>query len=173
MTCGGLVMRCVNHARIRRRGVDCPSAPPAVLSRAARSLDQRPPLRLAGRLSPTTGSARWTNRFPGPHEAWGLPDGFPRYRMRLRRIKRSGSSYDHLLILVTIAQQPASSIQNPSNQVTYVLVAPCALHPASSTQHPAPTLQPCQTTPKRYCFNVPNLGKSPVVFFQSLEHFAA
>ena len=53
---------------------------------------QRPPLRLAGRLSLATGSARWINRLPGPAFA-GLPDGFPRYRMRLRRIKNGLARY--------------------------------------------------------------------------------
>ncbi|HMP00828.1 MAG TPA: hypothetical protein PKE26_17155, partial [Kiritimatiellia bacterium] len=54
---------------------------------------QRHPLRLAGRLSLATGSARWINRLPGPREARCLPDGFPRYRMRLRRIKNGLARY--------------------------------------------------------------------------------
>ncbi|HMO52754.1 MAG TPA: hypothetical protein PKA21_16730, partial [Kiritimatiellia bacterium] len=83
-----------SQAGSRRRGVVCPSVPPAVLSRAARSSDQRPPLRLAGRRSPTTDSARWTTRLPGPRATRGLPDGFPRFTLRLRRSKRSGALHD-------------------------------------------------------------------------------
>ena len=92
-------MRCVSQTGIRRRGVVCPSVPPAVLSRAARPRGQRHPRRLAGRLSSTTGSARWINRLPGPAFA-GLPDGFPRWHMRLRRIKRTGSLQNPFIILM-------------------------------------------------------------------------